>query len=81
MSYQAADAMFKRRALKALGPSFRWNLHALRASRAVELERAGTPLSVISAFLGHSGAAQTETYLRALKRQHEVAAGNDGWSL
>jgi integrase len=82
MSYTAADAMFKRRAAKAHGPDFRWHLHALRASRAVELERAGKPLSVIASFLGHSSVAETDTYLRKLARTAEVeAAGDDGWSL
>jgi len=82
MSYPAFDAMFKRRAAKSVGPDFRWHLHALRASRAIELERAGTLLSVISAFLGHASVAETDTYLRKLHRTAEVeAAGDDGWSL
>jgi site-specific recombinase XerD len=83
MSYPAYDAMFKRRAAKAHGPDFaHWHLHALRASRAVELERAGTPLAVISTFLGHANVATTSTYLRGLQRTAEVAAaGDDGWSL
>jgi integrase/recombinase XerD len=83
VSYQATDAMFKRRAGRAWPDSAeRWHLHALRHSRAIELERAGTPISIISAFLGHANISVTSIYLNGLHRSVEMeAAGNDDWVL
>lgn len=83
VSYPAFDAMFKRRARKAHPDSgLRWHLHALRHSRAVEMERAGTPVSIISAFLGHASLGVTTSYLNGLRRVAEIeAAGDDDWRL
>ena len=48
--------------------------HALRHTFAVELERAGTPVTVISKLLGHSSVAVTSRYLDHLTNHQAVSA-------
>ena len=48
--------------------------HGLRHTFAWELERAGTPVTTISALLGHSGIAVTARYLAHLTNRQAVTA-------
>jgi site-specific recombinase XerD len=48
--------------------------HGLRHTFAWELERAGTPVTVISALLGHSSVAVTARYLAHLTNHQAVTA-------
>jgi len=48
--------------------------HSLRHTFAVELEQAGTPVTVISKLLGHSSVAVTARYLDHLTNGQAVAA-------
>ena len=48
--------------------------HGLRHTFAWELERAGTPVTTISALLGHSGTAVTARYLAHLTNRQAVTA-------
>jgi site-specific recombinase XerD len=48
--------------------------HGLRHTFAWELERAGTPVTTISALLGHSGTATTARYLAHLTNRQAVTA-------
>ncbi len=48
--------------------------HGLRHTFAVELERAGTPVTVISKLLGHSSVAVTSRYLDHLTNHQAVTA-------
>ncbi|MGH3236189.1 MAG: tyrosine-type recombinase/integrase [Streptosporangiaceae bacterium] len=58
----------------AAGVDKRVHPHGLRHSFAWELEQAGTPVSVISALLGHSGIAVTARYLAHLSNHQAVSA-------
>jgi len=51
--------------------------HGLRHSYAVELEAAGTPVTVISKLLGHSSVAVTSRYLDHLTNHQAVEALQD----
>lgn len=48
--------------------------HSLRHTYAVELERAGTPVTTISKLLGHTSVAVTSRYLDHLTNEQAVAA-------
>jgi integrase/recombinase XerD len=65
--------MLHQRAAKA-GVDKRVHPHGLRHTFAVELEQAGTPVSVISALLGHSSIAVTARYLAHLSNHQAVSA-------
>jgi site-specific recombinase XerD len=65
--------MMRRVAAKA-GIAKRVHPHALRHSFAVDLESAGTPVTVISKLLGHSSVAVTARYLDHLTNSQAVSA-------
>jgi site-specific recombinase XerD len=65
--------MLKRLAVKA-GIEKRVHPHGLRHTFAVQLEAAGTPVTVISKLLGHSSVAVTATYLDHLTNHQAVSA-------
>ena len=65
--------LLKRLARKA-GVDKRVHPHALRHTFAVELEAAGTPVTVISKLLGHSSVAVTARYLDHLTNAQAVGA-------
>lgn len=58
----------------AAGIDKRVHPHGLRHTFAVELERAGTPVTVISKLLGHSSVAVTSRYLDHLTNHQAVSA-------
>lgn len=58
----------------AAGIDKRVHPHGLRHTFAVELERAGTPVTVISKLLGHSSVAVTSRYLDHLTNHQAVTA-------
>jgi site-specific recombinase XerD len=62
------------RLARQAGISKRVHPHGLRHSFAVELEAAGTPVTVISALLGHSSMAVTASYLMHLSNHQAVSA-------
>jgi integrase/recombinase XerD len=65
--------MLRRLARKA-GITKRVHPHGLRHTFAVELEAAGTPVTVISKLLGHSSVAVTSRYLDHLTNAQAVSA-------
>jgi site-specific recombinase XerD len=60
-----------------VGVDKRVHPHGLRHTFAVELERAGTPVTVISKLLGHSSIAVTSRYLDHLSNHQAVSALED----
>jgi site-specific recombinase XerD len=70
---QYVRAMLGRLAAEA-GIDKRVHPHGLRHTFAVELERAGTPVTVISKLLGHSSVAVTSRYLDHLTNHQAVSA-------
>jgi integrase/recombinase XerD len=66
-------SMMRRLAAKA-GITKRVHPHGLRHTFAVELEAAGTHITVISALLGHSSVAVTARYLNHLTNHQAVTA-------
>lgn len=73
MHPQYVRAMLGRLAAEA-GIDKRVHPHGLRHTFAVELERAGTPVTVISKLLGHSSVAVTSRYLDHLTNNQAVSA-------
>jgi site-specific recombinase XerD len=65
--------LLRRLAAKA-GIEKRVHPHGLRHTFAVELERAGTPVTVISKLLGHSSVAVTSRYLDHLTNHQAITA-------
>jgi integrase/recombinase XerD len=65
--------LLRRLAAKA-GVDKRCHPHGLRHTFAVELEEAGTPVTVISKLLGHSSIAVTARYLDHLTNGQAVDA-------
>jgi site-specific recombinase XerD len=63
-----------RRLAARAGIAKRVHPHGLRHTFAVELEQAGTPVTVISKLLGHSSIAVTSRYLDHLTNSQAVAA-------
>ena len=72
LSAQYVRALLGRLARKA-GIEKRVHPHAFRHTFAVELEMAGTPVTVISKLLGHSSTAVTSRYLDHLTNAQAVA--------
>jgi site-specific recombinase XerD len=70
---QYVRLLLGRLAAKA-GVEKRVHPHGLRHTFAVELERAGTPVTVISKLLGHSSVAVTSRYLDHLTNHQAVSA-------
>lgn len=63
---------------KECGIEKRCNLHAIRHSRAVDLDKHGVSVTVIQEALGHSSLSTTETYLRHLSPKAVVEAMKGG---
>jgi site-specific recombinase XerD len=70
---QYVRLLLSRLAEKA-GVEKRVHPHGLRHTFAVELERAGTPVTVVSKLLGHSSVAVTSRYLDHLSNHQAVSA-------
>jgi integrase/recombinase XerD len=73
LSADYVRGLLRRLSAKA-GISKRVHPHGLRHTFAVELEQAGTPVTVISKLLGHSSVAVTARYLDHLTNAGAVAA-------
>jgi site-specific recombinase XerD len=73
LSEDYVRAMMRRLAARA-GIAKRVHPHGWRHTFAVELEAAGTPVTVISKLLGHSSVAVTARYLDHLTNRQAVAA-------
>lgn len=76
LSQEYVRAMVRRMAARA-GIERRVTPHTLRHSYAAELERQGTPVTVISKLLGHSSVAVTARYLDHLTNAQAVEALDD----